>query len=329
MIALAGALGLLHLPQQGIHLGQGQAAMRVDGRAAGQSGQQLVFRTLQVMGPLISHDRRDHFTQQGADIGLTQQCRHTAHCQTARRQSLQRKAGALPLGAVRQQGLDLFIAQRDDQRFEQRLGIGRATGLLCLELFVEHPLMTGMHVDQHQPVCVLRQDVDAMQLRQRLAQGPAVGRLTRCHQRSGVRLQRRRQQPGTCHGLGDLPRIAVSARQQRRLRRPATGGARREHRAARITGTGLKARTRVGQQSLKAALDKVVHAARLAKAQFLFLRVGVDVHLGRFYAQVKYISRMPAIEQHIAIGHSHRVHQQFVAHRAAIDEPVGQVRLRT
>ena len=93
----------------------------MDGSSARQSGQQLVFRTLQMMGPLIGHDRRDHFSQQGADIGLTQQSRHTAHRQTARRQSLQRETGALPFSAVRQQGLDLLVAQRDEQRLQQRL----------------------------------------------------------------------------------------------------------------------------------------------------------------------------------------------------------------
>ena len=40
-----------------------------------------------------------------------------------------------------------------------------------LELLVQHPLVGGVHVDENQPVAVLREDVDAVQLRQRHAQG--------------------------------------------------------------------------------------------------------------------------------------------------------------
>ena len=42
MIALVGALGHFHLPQQGIHLGNGQSAVSMDRSAASQRAQKLV-----------------------------------------------------------------------------------------------------------------------------------------------------------------------------------------------------------------------------------------------------------------------------------------------
>ena len=49
MIALVGALGDFHLPQQGVHLGNGEAAARVNGGTAGQCTQKFVGGAIEMM----------------------------------------------------------------------------------------------------------------------------------------------------------------------------------------------------------------------------------------------------------------------------------------
>src|SRR5213076_3051785 len=49
MIALARALGRFHLPQQRVHLGKRQAAVRVDRSAAGERGEEAVRGGLEVV----------------------------------------------------------------------------------------------------------------------------------------------------------------------------------------------------------------------------------------------------------------------------------------
>ncbi len=69
-----------------------------------------------------------------------------------------------------------------DQRLEQPLR-GRSSGriVVALELLVEHALVRRMRVDNDEPLAVLRQDVQAMQLRQ----GNAERLLERLGQRLG------------------------------------------------------------------------------------------------------------------------------------------------
>ena len=56
---------------------------------------------------------------------------------------------------------------------------------LGFQALVNNALVRRMHVDDHQAGVVLSQDVDALQLRQRPAQGPLAGR-----QRGGMRCSR-------------------------------------------------------------------------------------------------------------------------------------------
>jgi hypothetical protein len=44
-----------------------------------------------------------------------------------------------------------------------------------LEFLVEDAFVRGVHVDDHQALAVLRQDIDAVQLRQRVAEWRAAG----------------------------------------------------------------------------------------------------------------------------------------------------------
>jgi hypothetical protein len=47
---------------------------------------------------------------------------------------------------------------------------------LCFELLVHDAFMRGVHIDQHQTLRILSQDVHAMQLCNGFTQGPSFGR---------------------------------------------------------------------------------------------------------------------------------------------------------
>jgi hypothetical protein len=70
-----------------------------------------------------------------------------------------------------------------------------------------------------------------------------------------------------------------------------------------------------------------MHHAPVTEAHFVLGRVHVDVDAAGSTSKEQHEGRMPAVEQHVAIGLAHRVGHQLVAHRAAIDEEVLQVRL--
>ncbi|MNE26714.1 hypothetical protein D3C80_1200920 [compost metagenome] len=67
--------------------------------------------------------------------------------------------------------------------------------------------------------------------------------------------------------------------------------------------------------------------APFTEAHFVLGRVHIDVDAGGVDFQKQYKSRVPAVEQHIAIRLAHRVGDQFVAHRTAIDEEILKVGL--
>jgi hypothetical protein len=68
--------------------------------------------------------------------------------------------------------------------------------------------------------------------------------------------------------------------------------------------------------------------ARVAKAHFLFRWMRIDIYEPRVERQVQHISAVTAAIENIAIGKSHRIHQQTIAHAAAIDEPELLIGLR-
>ena len=64
----------------------------------------------------------------------------------------------------------LLLADRDSQRYQQRLAAHAGIGQGRFHALVGDPLMGGMHVHHDQPAGALRQDIDAMQLRDGVAQ---------------------------------------------------------------------------------------------------------------------------------------------------------------
>ena len=103
-------------------------------------------------------------------------------------------------------------------------------------------------------------------------------------------------------------------------------------RPRRPQGGGRRVRTQVGLGVREHALDgtehEVVDPAAVAEAHFELGGVRVDVDEPRIERQIQHVGGMAPVVEHVAVGEAHRVHEQPIAHRAAVDEPELLVRLR-
>ncbi len=77
------------------------------------------------------------------------------------------KTRTLPLCLALHDPIELVRFQLDDDGLHQMLGGRRGLRALGFEFFVEHALVGCMHIHQHQACAVLRDDVDAVELRER------------------------------------------------------------------------------------------------------------------------------------------------------------------
>ena len=182
-----------------------------------------------------------------------------------------------------------------------------------------------MHVHQHESLAILREDVGAVQLRERRAEGMFLG--------AGQERRRRRprQRPLVAHRGRDRPRIARGlierpAHPALRVRRSAVAGA--QPLCTPCGRGGGEVRLRARQGALHGAKGKVMNLAAVTETHFELGRMGVHVHELRIERQVEHISGMAAVIQHVPVRKSDGVHQQPVTHAAAIDEPELLVRLR-
>ncbi len=94
-------------------------------------------------------------------------------------------------------------------------------------------------------------------------------------------------------------------------------------RGAVVTGAHL------GQRLVQAREQEVMHQSPVPEAHFVLGRVNVDIHHRRVELQIEHEHRMPTMEQHVAIGLTHGMRDEAVAHHAAIDEEVLLIGLGT
>ena len=220
------------------------------------------------------------------DVLARQHRRHRAHHQRFRREPFEIETRCAPLLALRHQRIELVHLQLDGDGHQQQLRRHTAARLR-LQFFVQHALVRGVHVDQHQSLFVLRQDVDAMNLRERRAQ-----RLRRrAHRRHRAApcgslrhaAQRVRAPPRRPGGA------APSARMQRhRLRVLTAGGECRRHRA----GAG----SRAGELAFDGAEHEVMDLAAVAKAHFELLRMRVHVDERGIDVEVQHVRGLAAAD---------------------------------
>ena len=185
--------------------------------------------------------------------------------------------------------------------------------------------MRGVRIDHNQARCILRQDVNAVQVRNRKAQRRNVGMLLPCSRGRGGSLRE--------VGIGcPLATIDTAARHT-----PAAKTKRRLNRVfahsglglviARHLGNRLRTARRTRQRRFDGTPDKVMHRPAVAKTDFVFRRVSVDIDERGIHVEVQDIGRMPAVKQHIAVGLAHGTYANAIPNGAAVQKKMLQVGL--
>ncbi|KAG0766787.1 hypothetical protein G6F22_017769 [Rhizopus arrhizus] len=225
MVALAGPLGDFHVAQQRVHLWNGQAPIGTHRAMAGHGRQQFVARTRHAPALAVFAQVGQHVAQQPFRLGMRQQRRNAAHMQRT-------GAGTGHFEAERGQrfgfafsGVGLALAHGKGDRHQQRLRLQADAIMRVLQALVADALVRRMHVDHDQAFGILGQDVDAVQLRDRIAQRRHA-RIGAGHRQSILARHRRQRRPafgtGRCgiqRGIGG--RGVGHLQAQRLLRSPA------------------------------------------------------------------------------------------------------------
>ena len=73
---------------------------------------------------------------------------------------------------------------------------------------------------------------------------------------------------------------------------------------------------------LSDAEHEIADVARVSEAHFVLRRMHVDVDLPRIEIEIQHEHRMAAVEQHVAVRLLHRVRDDLVLHRTAVDEEI-------
>ena len=180
---------------------------------------------------------------------------------------------------------------RDQQRLRCDARLRAEAGLQPL---VDDALVRGVHVDDHQALRVLGQDVDAAELRERAAERPVVAgrrRRRRGAARGAVAARRRPRQRAAAgsrreqRACGQRRRARLPSRPRRRPRREP-GRRRARGRGARAGATSRRRvrpaaaparRARQRQRVLDRMPHRLVHLARVAEAHLDLGRVHVHV----------------------------------------------------
>jgi hypothetical protein len=166
-----------------------------------------------------------------------------------------------------------------------------------------------VHVDQDQPLGGLREDIDAVKLRDRLAERPALAR----------RVDR---------GILGPVRVECGCRSRLAERQPARGPRRRP---PRFHDDGCRppgASARFGERPLDRAKEKIMDGAGIPETHFELLRVRIDVELQGVEREVQDPGRMALAMAHVPVAEADSAAEQPIAHHAAVDEQELAVGLR-
>ena len=230
-------------------------------------------------------------------------------------------------------------------RHQQRLRADFGFVPAGFQALVGDALVGGVHVHQHQTVAILRQDVDAVQLRQRETQrrdfafhlggkhGIRRCRITICGlQRNGIDIR-----TGWMQSTVQLHVFAHLPGWRGRLRRQMQAGLLAEFACFRTTDRcggrqrqGLRfcvGGREFGNGAVQRAKQEIMHLAAFAEAHFVFGGMHVHVHPLRVQFQVQHIGGETAVVHHVLVGLAHGVVHHLVAHTAAVDEEMLQVGL--
>ena len=185
VVALVGAFGCFHLTQEGIHLVQGQFAVRPDGAVAGHGGEDVVLSALDDRAGVMQGEFGEDAAGEFDGVAFGQSRRHGADSEgfggkgADVQTELQERINAFLRGGDFQRGGG--EGGGDQERltgqggFFSRIVVFSDVDLrlkLSFKALVHNPFMGGVHVHNDQALCIFRQDVDALQLGDGAAQGP-------------------------------------------------------------------------------------------------------------------------------------------------------------
>ncbi len=209
-----------------------------------------------------------------------------------------------------------MLGHRYRLRHEQRLAHQAAIVIATLQLFVNDTFMGGVHVDDHETVAILRQDIGAGDLSNGITERRRFRRARLGARNCGAARQRaiagHRLAHGCCgwalvQGHRPLPDRRIASHRYRRY--------------------FVAAGSRVAKRELDRLRDHAVHSPPVAKTNLVLGGVRVGVDAGRVHRQAKHVGREAAVEKDVAVGVARSVRERLVRHAASVDEPVLQVRL--
>ena len=201
--------------------------------------------------------------------------------------------------------------------------------------------MCGVHVDQHQPVAVLGEHEDSVQLRQSEAermitgvgQVGAVGSIGSPKSLGSLSLVEQRHPVPEQSGV--KARWLGGTKGHRPLRVGRTGGPRRRRCDRRHPSRGdaqaLRCRNRRllrcrrGKTLFHGMPHELMHRAAVPESNLGLRRMDVDVDDARLDGQPQRISRLPLVMQHVAIRLAQCMCKHTVAYEAAVDEQILRV----
>ena len=170
MVALVGAGGRFHVAQQGIHLLEAQPLIGAHCGMASHSCQQRITSLGQQPACAVLVQFGEHFACKADRIAFGEHRGHGAHRERVRGDLVDIESEGQQLIAFEFGGIDLGVVSAKVGGDQKRL---RGDGLCVEPVFqplIDDALMRGMHVDHHQTGGVLREHIDAMQLRDGIAQ---------------------------------------------------------------------------------------------------------------------------------------------------------------
>ncbi len=208
--------------------------------------------------------------------------------------------------------------------------------LRVFQFFVGDALMRRVHVDEHEAVRVLGEHEHAVQLRERVAERRTVARLrqrcvyvrmrvaviVRCRNvRRPLAEQRRVGGERLAHAEAERLLAHRFVRAKRRLRTCVF---------VRGCGCRLRARacTRTRERIVQRAINEIVYEPPFAKTHFAFRGMHVDVDEHGIELEKQHERGMPAVEQHIRIRLTHRMRDEPIAYRPAVDMEMLLIGLR-
>ena len=284
----------------------------MNGRAARQRAQEFVCGSIQVMRmpASSSRSRTTACTTSGMFWPISMRG-HGAQRELRRAERVERETGTFPLGAVLEHASSSCAFSSTTMGSMRSCEAGGRAAALSLQLLVEHALVRGMHVHEHEAGAILGKDVDAVELRDGGAERLVVRRLRR---RTSGRDQSRRIQrlARGCECCSRRSNAPCSAGLCDRTGRPIGGDASLSANGA-ATASG-RARFGCPQASAHCAKHEVVNLPAIPEAHFELRGMRIHVHELRIERQIQHVRGMPPAIEHIAIRQAHGIHQQTIAH---------------